>query len=207
MFLPGYTLDLPTWGTPRRERTGGVGFSIEPPCISWQLETGSDSTELKGLQHLDARAIIELGELSESDALRLNLPAFTATLLSCPAQHIGFGTKTALALGFAAALNSLFSGDLTSFELQKIVRRGGGSGNRDKCVFHRWPRVGRWACNRLCTNASAVQFATECCCAAAIGAMGIPSNLARRAFAARHQGNIEFRRKHVLLLEYALFRS
>ena len=107
---------------------GGVGFSIEPPCISWQLETGSDSTELKGLQHLDARAIIELGELSNRMQLRLNLPAFTATLLSCPAQHIGFGTKTALALGFAAALNSLFSGDLTSFELQKIVRRGGGSG-------------------------------------------------------------------------------
>jgi beta-ribofuranosylaminobenzene 5'-phosphate synthase len=93
---------------------GGIGFSIDTPCILWQIEHARKFT-FHGLESLDCRAKSELMALSQKLRAQQNTPEFSASLLSCPPQHVGFGTKTALMLGFSVALNRFAEGRLTQF--------------------------------------------------------------------------------------------
>src|SRR4030042_4707338 len=76
---------------------------------------------------LDARDEAEVRALIERIATALDAE-FAVLILSLPPQHSGFGSKTALLLGIAAACNALLGSPLTPDNIKQLSRRGGTSG-------------------------------------------------------------------------------
>lgn len=106
---------------------GGIGFSIEKPLTVFQFEQCS-GIEIHGLEVLDdeGRAdLIQVIERMKNDRGELR---FRALLKSFPPQHVGFGSKTALALALIAGVNVFRSIGWTNEQMQKLSGRGAASG-------------------------------------------------------------------------------
>jgi beta-ribofuranosylaminobenzene 5'-phosphate synthase len=106
---------------------GGIGFSIEQPLTVFQFEQCS-GIEIQGLEALDdeGRAdLIEVVERMKNDREGL---CFRAVLKLSPPQHVGFGSKTALALGLIAGVNAFRSTGWSIEQMQRLSGRGAASG-------------------------------------------------------------------------------
>jgi beta-ribofuranosylaminobenzene 5'-phosphate synthase len=106
---------------------GGVGFSIEQPLTVFQFEYYS-GIEIDGLEVLDEEGRADLAQVIErmtNDRAELH---FRAVLKAAPPQHVGFGSKTALALALIAGVNAFGSIGWSAEQMQKLSGRGAASG-------------------------------------------------------------------------------
>jgi beta-ribofuranosylaminobenzene 5'-phosphate synthase len=106
---------------------GGIGFSIEQPVTVFQFEQ-CRRIEVGGLETLDdeGRAdLVQVIERMRNDQGDLN---FRAALKAAPPQHVGFGSKTALALALIAGTNAFRSVGWSIEQMQKLSGRGAASG-------------------------------------------------------------------------------
>jgi beta-ribofuranosylaminobenzene 5'-phosphate synthase len=106
---------------------GGIGFSIEQPMTVLQFEP-CQSIEIYGLDVLDEEGRADLSQVIErmrNDQEDLN---FRATLKVTPPQHVGFGSKTALALALIAGVSAFRSINWSIDQMQKLSGRGAASG-------------------------------------------------------------------------------
>jgi beta-ribofuranosylaminobenzene 5'-phosphate synthase len=96
-----------------------------PPTI-WHVEDAED-IRLNGTSHLDRLALNDIEKVVASlKAMSVN--GFSATLESCPPQHVGLGSKTSLLLSLIAAISKLKGLPLSNVEIQLMSGRGGASG-------------------------------------------------------------------------------
>jgi beta-ribofuranosylaminobenzene 5'-phosphate synthase len=115
---------------------GGVGITIEKPCLSLEAEPASDnrvevvfsnsSRQIAGLVD-DYTLKIENSTLKVMDALRVD-HGFKFTVDSAYPPHSGLGSGTQLSLAVAKLVSMMNNQDLKVMELAKIVGRGGTSG-------------------------------------------------------------------------------
>jgi beta-ribofuranosylaminobenzene 5'-phosphate synthase len=106
---------------------GGIGFSIEQPLTVFQFDQCS-GIEIDGLEVLDEEGRADLNQVIErmkSDRGELH---FRAVLKTAPPQHVGFGSKTALALGLIAGVNAFRSIGWSMEDMQRLSERGAASG-------------------------------------------------------------------------------
>jgi beta-ribofuranosylaminobenzene 5'-phosphate synthase len=82
---------------------GGIGFSIEQPLTVFQFEP-CNGVEIHGLEMLDEEGRVDLTQAIERMMNDRRGLKFRAVLRAAPPQHVGFGTKTALALALIAGV-------------------------------------------------------------------------------------------------------
>jgi len=106
---------------------GGIGFSIEEPLTVFEFEH-CRGIEVHGLEVLDDEGRADLTEVIErirNDCRNLN---FRAALKTAPPQHVGFGSKTALALALIAGVKAFRSTGWSVEHMQNLSGRGAASG-------------------------------------------------------------------------------
>jgi beta-ribofuranosylaminobenzene 5'-phosphate synthase len=106
---------------------GGIGFAIEQPLTVFQFEQCT-APEIYGLEVLDEEGqadLIQVIERMRNDREELH---FRAVLKAAPPQHVGFGSKTALALALIAGVNAFGSIGWSAEQMQKLSGRGAASG-------------------------------------------------------------------------------
>jgi len=115
---------------------GGVGITIENPCLSIEAEPSSDK-EVEVVFSNSSRQIpdlvddytlkIENSTLNVMDVLNID-HGFKFTVDSAYPPHSGLGSGTQLSLAVAKLISTMNNQDLKAIELAKIVGRGGTSG-------------------------------------------------------------------------------
>jgi beta-ribofuranosylaminobenzene 5'-phosphate synthase len=124
---PRIHVSLADMGFASNRAFGGIGFSIEQPLTVFQFEQ-CRGTEVHGLEVLDDEGRADLSQVVErmrNDQGDLN---FRAALKAAPPQHVGFGSKTALALALIAGVNAFQTIGWSIEQMQKLSGRGAGSG-------------------------------------------------------------------------------
>ncbi len=106
---------------------GGIGFSIEHPVTVFQIEQ-SDKVAIHGLDKLDREARDDLNHLVHRMKEVQGNTTFRVVLKSSPPQHVGFGSKTSLALALIAGVNAVNRLGWSTEEMQRVSGRGGASG-------------------------------------------------------------------------------
>jgi beta-ribofuranosylaminobenzene 5'-phosphate synthase len=106
---------------------GGIGFSIEQPLTVFQFEQCS-GIEIRGLQVLDEEGRADLTQVIERMKNDQGEMHFRVILKEVPPQHVGFGTKTSLALALVAGVNAFRSTGWSVEQMQKLSGRGAASG-------------------------------------------------------------------------------
>jgi beta-ribofuranosylaminobenzene 5'-phosphate synthase len=106
---------------------GGIGFSIEQPLTIIQFEQCS-GLEIHGLEVLDEEGRADLTHVIERMKHDRGELHFRAVLKAAPPQHVGFGSKTALALALIAGVNAFQSIGWSIEQMQKLSGRGAASG-------------------------------------------------------------------------------
>ena len=106
---------------------GSIGFSIDLPF--WEIVVFRDERGPHiDSNHLDEELLSAL-ELTKSKIQnKYQLPNFSYRISGGIESHIGLGSKTALLMGFAKAINKLFSLNMLPSEMAGIAGRGGTSG-------------------------------------------------------------------------------
>ncbi len=115
---------------------GGVGITIENPCLSIEAESASDneveinfsnsSLQIPDLVE-DYTLKIEKSTRNMVDALNID-NGFKFTVNSAYPPHSGLGSGTQLSLAVAKLVSKMNNYDLKAVDLAKIVGRGGTSG-------------------------------------------------------------------------------
>jgi beta-ribofuranosylaminobenzene 5'-phosphate synthase len=118
-------LDL---GHVTRRRYGGGGFAID--CNPVEVSAAPrEQYGVDGLDLIDDAAVRDIRRvLSAFKSMRPNAPPFHICIRRVPAQHAGFGTKTALLLTVLAAANCVTESGLEVADLKLLSGRGGTSG-------------------------------------------------------------------------------
>jgi beta-ribofuranosylaminobenzene 5'-phosphate synthase len=106
---------------------GGIGFSIEQPLTILQFEQCS-GLEIRGLEVLDEEGRADLTQVIERMTDDRGELHFRAVLKATPPQHVGFGSKTTLALALIAGVNAFRSIGWSVEQMQKLSGRGAASG-------------------------------------------------------------------------------
>jgi beta-ribofuranosylaminobenzene 5'-phosphate synthase len=114
---------------------GGVGITIENPCLKLEAESTHNGVEVdfsKSCQLTadlvkDYNSKIENSTLKIMDALKID-GGFKFTVNSAFPPHSGLGSGTQLSLAVAKLISSMNDLDLKALDLAKIVGRGGTSG-------------------------------------------------------------------------------
>jgi beta-ribofuranosylaminobenzene 5'-phosphate synthase len=106
---------------------GGVGFAIERPLTVFQFER-CDGIQIRGLEVLDEEGRADLTQVIERIRCDRRDLGFRAVLREAPPQHVGFGSKTALALALIAGVNAFRSIGWSVEQMQRLSARGAASG-------------------------------------------------------------------------------
>jgi beta-ribofuranosylaminobenzene 5'-phosphate synthase len=132
---PRLHLSLADMGYVSSRVFGGIGFAIDAPLTVFQFEQ-AECVELHGLDVLDDEGRNDL--LQVAGRLKFNQlkGGFRAFLVSAPPQHVGFGSKTSLALSLIAGANIICACGWSAEEMQRLSGRGGASGIGIHTFFH-----------------------------------------------------------------------
>ncbi|GIF67792.1 hypothetical protein Ais01nite_58270 [Asanoa ishikariensis] len=105
---------------------GGIGLMITDPSTQVRVEP-ADATWVSGADvRPETRELIRqrLGDLMAD----IGLPPVRVEIISCPPEHVGFGSKTSLVLSSLIAAARLFGVTVPDDAIQSYSRRGGASG-------------------------------------------------------------------------------
>src|SRR5690349_12649139 len=84
---------------------GGVGFTIDQPCTTIEVQEASE-IRMEGFESLDARLRRHL-EVAVKTVLRISeRPGVSVKLRSSAPQHSGFGTTTTVSLALIRGIDS-----------------------------------------------------------------------------------------------------
>ncbi len=124
---PRIHISLADMGYASLRSFGGVGFSLdcEPTVVEFEP---CRTVEIDGTGVLDTRAQLELSELVKRLRAVREKVGFRAIIKSVPRQHVGLGSKTALALSILAGANAVNHLGFSNSEMQQLSGRGSASG-------------------------------------------------------------------------------
>ena len=115
---------------------GGVGITVEKPCLRIKAEHASNNgvkvvfsnsiPQFDGISN-DYFQKIENASIKVKDALKID-GGFKFTVDSAYSSHSGLGSGTQLSLAVAKLVSMMDNQDLKAIDLAKIVGRGGTSG-------------------------------------------------------------------------------
>jgi beta-ribofuranosylaminobenzene 5'-phosphate synthase len=114
---------------------GGVGITIEKPCLNLDAQPADNGIEVvfskscKNIPDLvdDYTLKIRNSTLKVMDALKID-GGFKFTVNSAYPPHSGLGSGTQLSLAVAKLVSKMDNQDIKALDLAKIVGRGGTSG-------------------------------------------------------------------------------
>jgi beta-ribofuranosylaminobenzene 5'-phosphate synthase len=132
---PRLHLSLADMGYVSSRVFGGIGFAVDAPPTVFQFEQ-AECVELHGLDALDDEGRNDLFQVAERLKFTQLNCGFRAFLVSAPPQHVGFGSKTSLALSLLAGVNILCACGWSVEEMQRLSGRGGASGIGIHTFFH-----------------------------------------------------------------------
>lgn len=105
---------------------GSIGFSIDSPA--WEIRVSRETFEAPANLTIDAELLSSLNFLKTNLQEKFHIKKLSYEISGGIKSHVGLGSKTALLLGFANAVNKLFELNLSPLELATETGRGGTSG-------------------------------------------------------------------------------
>jgi beta-ribofuranosylaminobenzene 5'-phosphate synthase len=124
---PRIHVGLADMGFASQRAFGGVGFAINYSTTVTDFDF-SEKFILSGTEQLDEVACLDLGRVLEHLQGIPGVRPFRANILRHAPQHVGFGSKTSLALSLIAGANHLCGMKLSRRAMQMLSGRGAASG-------------------------------------------------------------------------------